>query len=47
MDKKTSFNVWYLVAAMVGVMLLQSLWQTTQQATPIPYSQFESLLREG
>jgi cell division protease FtsH len=47
MDKSQRFNTWYWVAAIVGILLVQSLICTVQQIAPIPYSQFQELLRGG
>jgi cell division protease FtsH len=47
MDKKTQINIWYVIAAIIGVMLLQSLFVQTQQVETIPYSQFQRYLKEG
>ncbi|WP_119462495.1 ATP-dependent zinc metalloprotease FtsH [Rhodospirillaceae bacterium SYSU D60014] len=47
MDKKTTINIWYVVAAIFGVLLLQSLFLQTQQVETIPYSQFQRYLEEG
>jgi cell division protease FtsH len=47
MDKKVQYNLWYVLAAVLGILLLQAFWQQYQQVQPIPYSQFQSDLREG
>ncbi|WP_084731086.1 ATP-dependent zinc metalloprotease FtsH [Microvirga vignae] len=47
MDKSRRFNTWYWVAAIVGILLIQYLIGTAQQIAPIPYSQFQELLRGG
>jgi len=47
MDKKVQYNLWYVLAAVFGVLLLQALWQQYQQVEPIPYSQFQSYLKDG
>jgi hypothetical protein len=47
MDPKHKFNLWYLVAAVFGVILLQNLFVLSQQVETIPYSEFETYLREG
>ena len=44
MDRKTKFNIWYVVAALVGFVLLQSFYQEGKKSTTIPYSQFQTLL---
>jgi cell division protease FtsH len=47
MDKKTQFNIWYVVIALAGVMFLQYLLGQAQQVETIDYSRFESYLAEG
>jgi cell division protease FtsH len=47
MDKSKRFNTWYWVAAAVGVLLIQYFVSLAQQIAPIPYSQFQELLRGG
>jgi cell division protease FtsH len=44
MDRKTKINVWYIVAALAGFMLVQSFYQQSKQYTTIPYSRFQTLL---
>ena len=43
---KTTINIWYIVAALAGFMLVQSYYQASKQYTTIPYSQFQTLLDE-
>jgi len=47
MDKKIQYNLWYVMAAVFAILVLQSLWQQYQQVEPIPYSQFQAYLRDG
>jgi cell division protease FtsH len=48
MDKKTQFNVWYVVAAVAGILILQYLLGAyQQQVETIDYSQFQSYLKDG
>ena len=47
MQPKARFNTWYIVLAVVGVLLLQYFYAQSQQVEPIPYSTFERLLNEG
>src|SRR4051812_28646923 len=47
MTKNTHFNTWYWVAAIVGIMLVQYVVSTARQIAPIPYSEFQQLLRDG
>jgi cell division protease FtsH len=44
MDRKTKFNIWYIVVALMGFMLIQTFYQSSKQYTTIPYSQFQTLL---
>jgi len=46
MDKKAHINTWYLVVAFL-VMLLIQWWVAGSQVQLVPYSEFETLLREG
>ncbi|MFW6258549.1 MAG: ATP-dependent metallopeptidase FtsH/Yme1/Tma family protein, partial [Halochromatium sp.] len=45
MQKQTQINLWYLAAAIVGVLALQDLWVEAQKIEQIPYSRFERLLQ--
>lgn len=47
MEKRTQFSVWYFACALLGIVLLQNLWQNVRTTAPIPYSEFQQLLREG
>src|SRR5579863_5085186 len=47
MDKRTQFHIWYVVAAVLGILLLQQLWTQSQQVAVIPYSQFLENLKAG
>jgi len=42
--RKTQFNVWYIIATVIGFSLLQGYYQASRQYTTIPYSQFQTLL---
>src|SRR5262249_54357177 len=46
MKKQIHFNVWYWIAALIGILLLQNLIATWHEVARIPYSQFEQLLQE-
>src|ERR1700730_13563081 len=46
-ERKHQFATWYIFAAFLGVMLIQSLWLRFSQVDTIPYSQFEQLLDEN
>jgi cell division protease FtsH len=47
MDKKTHINFWYVIAAILGLLWIQSVYLATTQRTAIPYSRFQSLLDTG
>ena len=47
MEKKHQINLWYVILAIIGVILLQSLWGQTTRVQTIPYSEFESYLKDG
>jgi cell division protease FtsH len=47
LPKNTQFNVWYWVAAMVGILIIQYFVGTAREIAPIPYSEFQDLLRNG
>ena len=47
MDKKTNFNAWYIVIAVLGMLVLQAIFQRAQQTEPLPYSQFREYLEQG
>jgi len=46
MEKRTQFNVAYLVFALVAMLLLQQWWQQAQTIEVVPYSEFEQMLAE-
>jgi cell division protease FtsH len=46
LEKSKQFNLWYLIGAVLAVMLLQDLLAAWSQTAAISYNEFESLLRE-
>jgi cell division protease FtsH len=46
MDKKVHINFWYVIAAVLGMLWIQSLYLQSTERTPIPYSRFQTLLNE-
>lgn len=46
MDKKTQINVWYIIIAVLGVLLVQNLYKQYTKVEPIPYSRFHTLLEQ-
>jgi cell division protease FtsH len=47
MEKKTQFNLAYLIFALMAVLLVQQWWTQAQQTEVVPYSEFEKLLAAG
>jgi cell division protease FtsH len=46
MDNKEKINFWYLIAAMLGLLLIQNLYTQYTQVEHIPYSRFQQLLEQ-
>ena len=46
-SRKRQFMVWYVLAAVLGVLLFQQFWTSYSQVETIPYSEFEALLGQG
>jgi cell division protease FtsH len=46
MERRTQFNVGYLLFALVAIFVLQQWWQQAQTIEVVPYSEFEKLLAE-
>jgi cell division protease FtsH len=46
-ERKHQFATWYIFAAFIALMVIQSLWLHYSQVDTIPYSQFEQLLDGG
>jgi len=44
MEKRTQFNVGYLLFALLAIFILQQWWQQAQTIEVVPYSEFEKLL---
>jgi cell division protease FtsH len=47
MDKRMQFHIWYVIAAIFGIILLQQLWTQHEQVAVLPYSEFLSDLTAG
>ena len=47
MERRTQFNVIYVIFAMLAILMLQQWWQRAQTVEVVPYSEFEKLLAEG
>jgi len=46
LEKKTQFNIWYVILAVMAILWFQQWWAETRQVEVIPYSQFEQLLKD-
>jgi cell division protease FtsH len=47
MNKEHQINFWYVMAALIGIMLAQNYWAQYQKIDHIPYSEFQALLEAG
>jgi cell division protease FtsH len=47
MDKKAQIHFWYVILAVLGMLLIQSLYLESTQIPSIPYSRFEQLLDQN
>lgn len=47
MDKKTHINFWFVIVALLSLLLIQNLYSQYTQVEPIPYSRFQHFLEEG
>ena len=47
MEKRTEYNIWYWVLALLAVILIQNFLAGARDIAPISYSQFETYLDEG
>jgi cell division protease FtsH len=45
--RKRQFMIWYVLAAVLGILLFQTFWSNYSQIETIPYSEFETLLDQG
>jgi cell division protease FtsH len=46
MERRTRFHVFYVLFALVAIVLIQEAWQRAQTVEILPYSEFEKLLSE-
>lgn len=46
MERRTQFNLAYLLFALFAMLALQQWWQQAQTVEVVPYSEFEKLLAE-
>jgi cell division protease FtsH len=46
MERRTQFNIGYLLFALLAIFVLQQWWQQAQTIEVVPYSEFEKLLAQ-
>src|SRR5258708_29075773 len=46
MEKKTWFNFWFAILALLGVLFVQELWVQYRTIEPIAYSDFIAQLKD-
>ncbi|HOB46059.1 MAG TPA: ATP-dependent zinc metalloprotease FtsH [Zoogloea sp.] len=47
MQKKTQFSLWYLIFALFAIFTLHDVWTQMRTIEPLPYSEFQRLLKTG
>ncbi len=47
MEKRVQFSIWYVLLAFLAINLLHDLYVQWRAIEPIPYSEFQSLLKDG
>jgi cell division protease FtsH len=47
MDKKTNFNAWYVMIAVLAILVVQAIYQQARETEYLPYSQFRAFLEQG
>ncbi|NIQ95467.1 MAG: ATP-dependent zinc metalloprotease FtsH [Desulfuromonadales bacterium] len=47
MDRRMKINLWYVILAVFGIIMLQNFWSQAQHVETIPYSEFEQYLEDG
>jgi cell division protease FtsH len=46
MDKKFQINFWYIIIAILGILMVQNFYKEYTRVEPIPYSRFHTLLEQ-
>jgi cell division protease FtsH len=44
--RKQTWTIWYIIAAVTGILLLQQVWTTVQETETISYTEFEKLVAD-
>jgi len=46
-NKETTYNIWYWIAALIAIMIIQAIFASYTQVAQVPYSQFQDELKAG
>ena len=47
MNKQTTFNIWYVALAVMGVIFIHELFMSATRIVEIPYSEFQAYMKAG
>lgn len=47
MQKKLQFSLWYFVFALLAIFTLHDLWVQVRSVEPVPYSEFQRMVKAG
>ncbi len=47
MERKTQFSIWYFILALFALLTLQDLWVEMRAVEPLPYSEFQQMVKDG
>ncbi|MBS0370058.1 MAG: ATP-dependent zinc metalloprotease FtsH [Proteobacteria bacterium] len=47
MEKKTQFSLWYFIFALFAIFTLHDLWVQMRTVEPVPYSEFQRMVKAG
>ena len=47
MQKKLQFSLWYFVFALFAIFTLHDLWVQMRTVEPVPYSEFQRMVKDG
>jgi cell division protease FtsH len=47
MEKRTQFNLWFAIAAVIGLLLIQDWWVNARRTELVSYDEFQRFLEQG
>ena len=47
MQKQTQISIWYFALAVLAVFWIRDMWTEYRQVEPVPYSEFQQMLKDG